>query len=195
MLKVRNASPYKFSSDIYNNINKDSNYLRGAAASDLSFIGLYKEALIQYDKPRNEIKKISAEDSVNFLINYHPVNARKFIIQKAKENQILIFNEAHHNPRNRVFVTSLLKDLKNAGYKYFAAETFMNDSFFVKEKHPVFFTGFYTMEPQFGNLVREALKLNFTLYPYEAIPITGGKQREIGEAKNLQTLLKKRPKR
>ncbi len=136
------ASPYKFSQDIYNNINKDSNYLRGGAASDLSFIGLYKEALIQYDKPGNEIKKISAEDSINFLIDYRPVDARKFIIQKAKENQILIFNEAHHNPRNRVFVTSLLKDLKDAGYKYFAAETFMNDSFFVKEKHPFFFYRF-----------------------------------------------------
>ena len=50
------------------------------------------------------------------------------------------------------------------------------------------------MEPQFGNLVREALKLNFTLYPYEAIAGgANGKQREIGEAKNLQLLLKKDP--
>ncbi|MEJ7684001.1 MAG: hypothetical protein WKG06_40340 [Segetibacter sp.] len=86
-----------------------------------------------------------------------------------------------------------MKDLKDAGYKYFAAETFANDSFFIKEKHPVFFTGFYTTEPQFGNLVREAIKLNFTLYPYEAIPTTNGKEREIGQAKNLQALLKKDP--
>lgn len=186
-------SPYKFSSDIFTRSNKDSDYFKGLSPTDLSFVGLYKEALIQYDKPRNEIKKIAAIDSADFLKKYFPVEARKFIIQKAKENQILIFNEAHHNPRNRVFVTSLLKDLRNSGYKYFAAETFANDSFFIKEKHPVFFTGFYTTEPQFGNLVREAIKLNFTLYPYEAIPITNGKEREIGEAKNLQSLLTKDP--
>ncbi|MEJ7684000.1 MAG: hypothetical protein WKG06_40335 [Segetibacter sp.] len=51
------VSSYKFSSDIFNHSNKDSDYLRGLAPTDLSFIGLYKEALIQYDKPRNEIKK------------------------------------------------------------------------------------------------------------------------------------------
>lgn len=186
-------SPYKYSSDIYDSCKIDSDYCKNLAPTDLSFIGLYKEALLLYNKRGNVIEKSSGEDSAVFLKKYHPVNARKFIIQKAKENQILIFNEAHHNPRNRVFVTSLLKNLKEAGYKYVAAETFANDSFFVKEKHPDIFTGFYTTEPQFGNLVREALKLNYSLYPYEAVPMGTGKPREIGEAKNLQALLKKEP--
>lgn len=183
---------YKFSTEIYENIKKDSNYWRGGVtSSDLSFIGLYKEALLEYDKPRDDKKTISKSDSISFITKYHPVDARKFIIDKARENQVIIFNEAHFNPRHRVFVTSLLKDLKAVGYKYFAAETFINNSGFAKSHHPTFATGFYTLEPQFGNLVREAIKLNFTLYPYEDTLGTDGKEREIGEAKNLQTLLNK----
>ncbi len=188
------SSQYKFSSDIYENIKKDSNYWRGGVtSSDLSFIGLYKEALIEYDKPRDDKKTISKSDSISFITKYHPADARKFIIGKAKENQIIVFNEAHFNPRNRVFVSSLLKDLKAVGYKYFAAETFLNDSSFAKSHHPSFSTGFYSMEPQFGNLIREAIKQNFLLYPYEDTLGTNGKEREIGEAKNLQSLLKKDP--
>ncbi len=106
----------------------------------------------------------------------------------------MIFNEAHYNPRHRVFVASLLKDFKEAGYKYFAAETFSNDEYFSKEIHPRFTTGYYTMEPQFGNLVREAIKLEYSLYPYEARAGANGREREIGEAKNLHELLKKDPK-
>lgn len=188
------SSQYKFSSDSYENIKKDSNYWRGGVtSSDLSFIGLYKEALIEYDKPRDDKKTISKSDSINFITNYHPVDARKFIIEKAKENQIIIFNEAHFNPRHRVFVTSLLKDLKAVGYKYFAAETFINNPSFAESHHPTFSTGFYSMEPQFGNLIREAINLNLSLYPYEDTSGTNGKEREIGEAKNLQSLLKKDP--
>lgn len=192
--QINNASQYKFSSDIFDYIKKDSGYWRGGVtSSDLSFIGLYKEALIEYDKPRQNKKTISESDSLEFIKNYKPVDARKFIIQKAKENQVLIFNEAHYNPRNRVFVASLLKDLKDVGYKYFAAETFSNDSSFKKSKHPSFQTGYYSKEPEFGNLVREALKLNFSLYPYEDSTGANGKEREIEEAKNLQLLLQKKP--
>lgn len=191
----RDSSSYKFSEDIYEYIKKDSNYWRGGVtSSDLSFIGLYKEALIEYDKPRDNTDTISKTDSTSFVTNFHPVDARKFIIEKAKKNQIVIFNEAHFNPRNRVFVTSLLKDLKAAGYKYFAAETFSNSPAFTKSHHPTFYTGYYSMEPQFGNLIREAMRLNFSLYPYEDTLGTNGKEREIGEAKNIEALLKKDPK-
>lgn len=186
---------YKFSSDIYDYIKKDSDYWRGGVtSSDLSFIGLYKEALQEYDKPRQNKKVITRSDSENFIKNYKPVDAKQFIIQKAKENQIIIFNEAHYNPRNRVFITSLLKYLKNVGYKYFAAETFVNDTFFQNTNHPSFATGFYSNEPEFGNLIREAAKLNFLLYPYEDTTRSNGKQREIEEAKNLQSLINQDPK-
>ena len=191
--QVGGLSPYKFSADIYSRSSKDSTYSRGSAPTDLSFIGLYKEAIAHYDQSRRALQTISGADSTAFAARHRPVDARKFLVQKAKENQIVIFNEAHHNPRNRVFVASLLKDLRSAGYKYFAAETFINDSFFVKENHPILFTGYYTMEPQFGNLVREAVRLGFSLFPYEASPGANGKQREIEQARNIAVLLKRDP--
>ena len=189
------SSPYKFSSEIYHQIKNDSNFYwkGGIASTDLSFIGLYKEALIEHDKPRQNKKLISRKDSLNFIKNYSPVDAKKIIIQKASKNQIIIFNEEHYNPRNRVFVASLLKNLKAAGYKYFAAETFTNDSTFAKSKHPNLQTGFYTNEPQFGNLIREAVKLNFSFYPYEDTTGASGREREISQAKNLAELFKKEP--
>jgi hypothetical protein len=66
---VNNASPYKFSSDIFDDIQKDSNFYWGGgiASSDLSFIGLYRESLTEYDKPRNILKTISSTDSLDFL--------------------------------------------------------------------------------------------------------------------------------
>jgi len=188
-------NPYKFSADIFEQIKTDSGYYwsGGVASSDLSFIGLYKEAIIEYDKPRQSKKTISRTDSANFVSSYHITDAKQFILKKAKENQILIFNEAHHNPRNRVFVTSLLADLKNEGYTYFAAEAFMNDTAFLKDKHPdISPNSYYTCEPQFGNLVREAVKLGYSLYPYEYMGTTKG-FREMGEAKNIELLLKKDP--
>ncbi len=186
-------SMYKFYSDIYDSLSKDPNYLNGRAPTDLSFIGLYKEALIQADRSGTPVQVLSARDSAAFLSSFYPVNAKEFVIEKAKENQIVIFNEAHTNPRNRVFVTSVLKALRDIGYSYFAAETFVNDSLFARDKHPSLFTGFYTMEPQFGNLVREAIKLNFTLWPYEAIS-PSARDREINQARNIELLLKKDPK-
>lgn len=193
--QVIDPFPYKFSSSIYDKIKIDSNQWKGGVtSSDLSFIGLYKQALIEWDKPRQSVRKISTADSLEFLTKYKPINAKKFILKKAKENQIIIFNEAHYNPRNRVFLTSLLKDLKKAGFKYFLAETFNNDTSF-KNNYiaPTLNVGYYSMEPQFGNLIREANKLNFILYPYEDTTGSNGKNREIGEAKNIASLLKKEP--
>lgn len=123
--QVKDPFPYKFSSTIYEKIKLDSASWRGGVtSSDLSFIGLYKEALQEWDKSKLYKKTISKEDSIEFINKYKPVDAKNFIIEKAKKNRVLIFNEAHYNPRHRVFVTSLLKDLKETGYTFFAAETF-----------------------------------------------------------------------
>jgi hypothetical protein len=196
--QVKDPFPYKFSSSIYEKIKSDSNAWRGGVtSSDLSFIGLYKEALDEQDKINSYRNTISNTDSIEFIKAYKPTNARDFIVKKAKENRILIFNEAHYNPRHRVFVTSLLKDLRGLGYTYFAAETFSNrPDFHENSKYPTLNTGYYSMEPQFGNLIREANKLKYILYLYEATSRGSLKDREssirareIGQAKNLAKLL------
>jgi hypothetical protein len=189
--QVKDPFPYKFSSTIYAKAKTDSASWRGGVtSSDLSFIGLYKEALQEWDKARKYRRTISREDSAGFVKNYSPADARRFILEKAKKNRVLIFNEAHYNPRHRVFITSLLKELKEAGYSFFAAETFSSrEGFQENSKHPNLNSGYYTMEPQFGNLLREANELNFTLYPYEHIVPGNQQARETGQAQNLARLL------
>lgn len=189
--QVKDPFPYKFSSTIYGKIKSDSASWRGGVtSSDLSFIGLYKEALQEWDKPRSYKKTIFKEDSAGFVKEYKATDAKKFILKKAKEHRVLIFNEAHYNPRHRVFVTSLLAELREAGYHFFAAETFSTRAGFTENsKYPNLNSGYYTMEPQFGNLMREANQLGYTLYPYEHA--SGGNQqtRETGQALNLARLL------
>lgn len=189
--QVKDPFPYKFSSTIYGKIKSDSASWRGGVtSSDLSFIGLYKEALTEWDKPRSYKKTISKEDSAVFVQDYRATDAKRFILKKARENRVLIFNEAHYNPRHRVFVTSLLEELKEAGYHFFAAETFSTrNGFKENSKVPNLNSGYYSMEPQFGNLIREANQLGYTLYPYEHA--SGGNQqdRETGQASNLARLL------
>ncbi|MET0394244.1 MAG: hypothetical protein ABW019_13950 [Chitinophagaceae bacterium] len=193
--QVKDPFPYRFSSSIYERIKTDSASWRGGVtASDLSFIGLYRQALQEWDKPRAGVRYLSAGDSIAFVTTYRPVDARAFILERAKENRVLIFNEAHYNPRHRVFVTSLLADLKKLGYTCLAAETFANNPDFAENSVcPTLNTGYYAMEPQFGNLIREANRLQLRLYPYEHRTGGNGRLREIEQAKNLAALLSSNP--
>ncbi|MFT4203444.1 MAG: hypothetical protein QM610_05970 [Chitinophagaceae bacterium] len=167
-------------------------YHGGVAASDLSFIGLYKDALVKYDIPRKE-EVVEISDSIKKYVNtLKATPAQKYIIDKAKKAQIIIVNEAHYNPRNRVFLTTLLQPLKNIGYTVFAAETFANDLNFEHQNHPTLHSGYYSCEPQFGNLIREAVGLGYKLLPYEDT-LPNFKYRELNEAKNINVYLQSHP--
>jgi hypothetical protein len=189
------TSPYKFSADIDKQIMTDSFYWRGGvAASDLSFTGLYQRALEEWDKARPGKRNISARDSAAFMETYKPADASKFILEKAKQTRVVIFNEAHYYPRHRVFVASMLGRLKKLGYTHFAAEAFSTDEdFAVSSRIPDLATGFYTSEPQFGNLIREANKLSYKLFPYETELEGGINVREEDQARKLAALLNSDP--
>lgn len=58
-------------------------------------------------------------------------------------------------------------------------------------KWPHIGDGYYTSEPQFGNLIREASRLGFTLFGYESTE--KGRERELGQARNILTILEKDP--
>jgi hypothetical protein len=128
-------------------------------------------------------------------LNYKPVNAKEYILNRAENEQIVILNEAHHNPLHRVFTASLLEELYRQGFRYFGAETLNYvDSTLNQRKYPILHSGYYTREPQYGNLVREALRLGFQVFAYEATTpeeFANGKSREIAQARNIEKILKK----
>lgn len=179
---------YKFSKDILAQIEQDSlawKYQQGA--TELSFGGYYQEVLKTWDKNGLAKPRYSREDSMYFTKSKQ-LSAKEHIIQASKRTEVVIINEAHHVARHRTFTRSLLKELYDNGYRYLGLEALF-DSSINQRKFPVMESGYYTMEPEFGNLLSESLKLGFTLFGYEASQEKNGADREIEQAQNIQRFM------
>lgn len=142
-----------------------------------AMLGCYKQAFDLLDSVSREDSASTARineyvhDHVNQIaISTDPVSD---ITQQARTAAITMMNEAHDYPYHRAFVMSLLPALKSMGYKYLAMEALANSSSPVNAKFMKSLsqkTGYYTSEPVFGELVRYALELGYTLIPYEYTP-------------------------
>ncbi len=135
-------------------------------AQQLSFVGNYKESLYYMDKYSKKIKK---RKKAKITEEYKPKNAIKIIEAIADLNQVIFINEAHHAPLHRAFSIRLLKILYDKGFRYFSAETLnRSDSNLNRRGFPlVNDTGYYANEPLYGDLIRTALNLGYTVVPYE----------------------------
>lgn len=167
------------------------------AAWDFSYIGEYRAALASYDGPERgqPARRISATDSAA-CVALQPVDARTYILQRAKTEQLLLINEAHHVPLHRTFTASLLPELAKLGFRYLAAEGLNEaDTLLQKRGYPVLATGFYTKEPQFGYLLRTAHQTGFQLVAYDHGFSHAGEMdvqvraRETAQARNIQRIL------
>ncbi|MFM2268306.1 MAG: hypothetical protein RL757_1747 [Bacteroidota bacterium] len=161
----------------------------------------HQAALTAWDAGRTDtVRGLTPEESALFA-TYSAFDAHKFIVQEARNHEILIVNEAHHVAQHRVFVTDLLRDLYREGYRHIGFETLMSDfsadSTLNARKFPTLQSGVYSSEPQFANLVRTALRLGFTVFSYESKEAgqgLGPRDREIAQAKNIQNFLENRAK-
>jgi len=183
-------NPYWFTDDIKKKVadsTQSQSWRSQMAATYYSISGQYKPALESWDMTFGRVKKLSATDSLKFT-KLNPVKAKDYILEKAVHEQIVIINEAHHNASHRNFASSLLQGLYNRGYRYLGIETLANDSL-NSEKFATLSSGYYSKEPEFGNFIYNALKIGFTLFPYEAEG--NNKEREIGEAQNIFNFMQK----
>lgn len=112
-----------------------------------------------------------------------PVPAAVAILAQTRQQQVVMFNEEHTQPRGRWLVGSLLPALYRQGFRYLALEALeAADSAGLRQRgYPVVVSGFYTNEPHFGNLIRQARQLGFKLVAYDAMTA----DRERDEARNL----------
>lgn len=182
---------YKFTEDISNEIKNDTvawKYQTGATS--YSFSGDYFNALNTWDQgftPRvytpTHLDSVILETSVT-------KNAADYIVERSAGEQIIIINEAHHNSKHRTFTRSLLEGLYRNGYRYLGLEA-LSDSLINQRGYAVGESGYYTAEPEFGNLIYEAKRLGFVIFGYEAVAGKNGKEREIEQAKNIQQFLEK----
>ncbi|UYW01897.1 hypothetical protein K5I29_02990 [Flavobacterium agricola] len=183
---------YKFSEDTLREIENDStSWKYQVGATKLSFSGYYPSVLSAWDQNGFRKPQPSQKDSLYFT-NSKKVNAKTHIIEQAKNAQLVIINEAHHVAKHRTFIQSLLKELYKNGYRYLGLET-LTDAAINERKYAVTESGYYVKEPEFGNLIAEALQLGFILFAYEASEGKNGKEREIEQAQNIQKFIENNP--
>ncbi|WP_445386250.1 hypothetical protein ACT6NV_05465 [Robiginitalea sp. IMCC44478] len=190
---------YKLSSEIEEWVKNDTTgWKYQVSAVDYATKGDHKNALMQWDMAMGgrELNYTESEiDSINKL--YRKVPAHDYILERAKNEQIIIINEAHHNSFHRFFTKSLLKDLFELGYKNIGLEALLNgtdkDSLLSEREYPITSTGMYISEPQFGNLVRDALEIGYNVFPYEQTSDVNNTEREIEQARYIEEVIRSKP--
>lgn len=120
---------------------------------------------------------------------YTALPALEWIAAQARNRQVVMINEAHHRPGTRQLTLALLPRLRASGFTHLALETLeASDTGLTQRRYPLYDrTGYYSGEPIYGEIIREALRLGFTLVPYESAGIPGQtqQQRETRQAQNL----------
>lgn len=160
-----------------------------------SFVGNYDAANVYLDKQmeREDTKDLKSSP----LDNYQRRDALETIKSLAGTHQVIMINEEHFSPIHRAFTARLLPVLWAKGFRYLAAETLSEDPAKLSSRgYPVHKTGFYSVDPVFGDMLRTALKLGFKLVSYEHFPNERcvspadnpdfcQNERERGQAQNL----------
>lgn len=188
------SQTYKFGTHISAALEADTlpwKYQTGAVM--YSFAGDYRNALQVWDKGMTTRNYIPTQTDSAILANSVRKDAREYILSRSNTEQIIIINEAHHNARHRTFTRSLLEGLYKNGYRYLGLEAIFDTAINVRN-FATSETGYYTNEPEFGNLIHEARRLGFTLFSYEASEGKNGKEREIAQAQNIYAFMQQHTK-
>ena len=192
----------KFSHEIEREL-KEGKISGSKAAYYYTYIGEYKKALEHYELPLEwGLDTMASHDRI-FFLKYQPVDAKPFLAEHIKNEQLVIISEAHHKPQHRVFTTELLEDLYKNGFRYLGLETitpsygdstkFLMDTLLHERGYPLDspFTGMYSREPQMGNLIRTAVRLGFEIFGYEKT--TKKPERDLQQAMNIERFMKTHP--
>jgi hypothetical protein len=127
--------------------------------------GFNEEAMAMRDTAMGYSRPDSCEKST--FAGYKAEDAIDFISKELPKRHLVMMNEAHHSPMNRLFVMKLLDSLKKNGFKYLALETLSKKHTVNKLGFPTFDDGFYSREPMYGELIRQAKSKGFEVVAYD----------------------------
>lgn len=116
------------------------------------------------------------------------------LLEISKDRQIVMLNENHWLPEDRILALKFLKVLKQNGFNILAVEALdhKKEESLNTRKFPLTTDGFYLRDPFFGLFIREALHLDFKIVAYDYFDEDS--KREEMQAKNLNTILMENPK-
>lgn len=160
-------------------------------AWEYSYIGEYQKSLAAFDQYYQVTDQVIKRPKITLPERFVTGDAREYIIGKSVETRVVMINEAHHQPMHRVFTESLLEELYEKGFRFLALEALVSDSRINESKVLTLHDGYYTKEPQFGNLIHKALALGYHVFGYEYTD--KDISRELGQAKNILQVLNQNP--
>lgn len=153
----------------YKNTSMSSSYFQ-ALSTYYSFVGNHKLAINSFDKmyfSNPDTVKIKEVKTVDLPENMVFINAIDYIEKIAANYQIIIINEAHYISQHRLLTKELLPILKKQGFEYLSIEALSYLDSNRTTQFPTTESGFYIIEPIFGNLVRDAVKLEYKIFSHE----------------------------
>lgn len=164
-------------------------------ATTLSYLGLSDAAHEAWQIQADTIVCELADSSWQQINELNVLAAKEYILTQAQQEQIVLINEAHHIADHRRFTASLLEGLYQNGFRYLAVETITHGraAALNERKYPFQNNGTYLVEPQYGELVRNALELGFELLAYDASYGDNYSNRDSVQALNILAVLEKNP--
>ncbi|BFI96539.1 MAG: hypothetical protein RSP_20490 [Rhodanobacter sp.] len=144
-------------------------------------LGLYDQAVFDFPLRNN------LPDGLKLPVpeEWRTADAADAIAALAAQRRIVMVNEAHHDAHTRLLTLQLLPKLRAQGFNYFAAEALGDDDpGLAKRGYPTPKSGTeYLRDPLYGDILREAIRLGFTLVPYDNT--LNGQARETAQAEAL----------
>lgn len=133
-----------------------------------------KKAIAQF---RNNRPPISSENALQ--TNHTALN---YLIQKSKDERVVMINENHYAPHHRILAEILMDSLYNYGFSYLAMEAIWEDDTVLNKRgFAITNTGFYTREPMMANLIRKAIEKGYYVFGYDDYT----NDREKNQARNI----------
>jgi hypothetical protein len=132
-----------------------------------SELGLYDEAVMVFPfdnriAPPRSMPLPNTDD-------WRSVDAADTVVEMAAGRHIVMVNEAHHDAHTRELTLALLPRLRALGFRYFAAEALSDKDAQLMQRGYVTETSGteYLMEPLYGEIIRQAIKLGYIIVPYD----------------------------
>jgi hypothetical protein len=130
-------------------------------------------------------------------------DALQAIVAAARRTRVVMLNENHRTPCQRIFAARLARALRPLGFDTLAMEALATRPAPVagelkRRGYPVLSDGFYIRDPAFGFFIRRSLELGYTPLAYEADPPDRNDPdafgfRERGQAMKLWAYLRAHP--